>query len=271
MPNSYSGQVCLITGGASGIGKELVLAFLTEGATVHALDVSQKALDLLKEELAHFPHLHLHCLDVSDRAAVLKTTQNILHQSKRIDLLINNAGITLLEETHHAKFEDWKRILDVNYHGALLLIGCVYPHMITQKSGHIVNVASIAGHAGYCTASAYATSKAALIGFSHTLASEAHRHQIKISIVYPSYVQTNLFSGGKFEVWKPSEIASTFLTPPLSPKEAAQHIIKGIRKKKSNIIFPLSGLIFFLLSSWFPTAAGILQKRLLTKYRRHHP
>ena len=270
---TYKDKICLVTGAGSGIGKELVQQLLTEGAKVYALDISTDRLDQLQGETSHSDKLRTITTDISNFQEMERAAAQVQKESGHLDLLINNAGVTLIEETKNVSFQDWKRILDINYLGTLHGVRAFYPAMVKRGQGHIANVASLAGHSGYATAQAYAASKAAVIGFTRIMEIEARTRGIRISTVNPSYVSSNIFNDSLSDDWTDEKITSTFMTKPMSSAEAAGHALDGLRRGKKIITFPFSGRLLYWASSWAPWSIHPLQKLLLKKFliAKKHP
>jgi NADP-dependent 3-hydroxy acid dehydrogenase YdfG len=267
MAESYRNKVCVVTGAGAGIGRCLVRILSEEGAVVYGLDVSGARLDALAEELGTGASFRPITADVSSRQDMEAAAKQIQDETPQVDLLINNAGVTLLAETADVTFAQWKRILDINFLGVLHGVHYFYPAMVVRGAGQIANIASIAGAGGYASAQAYATSKGAVIGLTRSLEVEARTHGVHVCNVCPSYVATEIFSDSLGEGWTEESIRKTFMTPPVSSEIAARAIISGIRKRKKNVVFPLTGRLLYWITSWCPLLLVPLQKSLLKRYR----
>lgn len=271
MAESYTDKTCVVTGAGSGIGQALVTALLAEGATVYALDVRADRLEKLAAEASEGAALHTAEVDISNRESMAAVAERIHSEAGQVDLLINNAGVTLLAETADVSFADWRRLLDINYLGVLHGVHYFYPAMVKRGGGHIANVASVAGSAGYATAQAYATSKAAVIGFTRSLEVEARTHGVYVTNVCPSYVDSAIFDDALSTGWNAERVRATFLTKPVTPELAAEKILAGLRRKRKMIVFPFTGRFLHWLSRWCPIPIGGLQRSLLKKYRAARP
>lgn len=271
MSDSYQGKVCVVTGGGEGIGKAVVTALLAEGAKVYALDLHPERLKDLENGARGAGSLTALEVDVIDREGMAAVADRIHAEAGEVDLLINNAGVTHLDETIDMTFEKWRRVLDVNFLGTLHGVFHFYPAMVKRGAGHIVNVASIAGVSGYATAQAYAASKGAVIGFTRSLQVEAKMHGVTVTDVSPSYVETQIFDDALCDGWDKEKIEQTFMTPPLSAERAAASILAGVRKRKKTVVFPFSGRFLHWMSRWCPFVLGGIQKMLLKKYRAVRP
>ena len=267
MPESYRDNVCVVTGAGSGIGRELVCLLVAEGAVVYGLDVSAPRLDELARDLGEGTAFHAIPLDVGCRRDMESASKRIHDEAGSVDLLINNAGVTLLAETASVTFEQWRRVLDINFLGVLHGVHFFYPPMAKRGGGQIANVASIAGNSGYASAQAYATSKGAVIGLTRSLEVEAKTHGVHVCNICPSYVATRIFGDALEDGWTEDCIRKTFMTAPISSGQAAQAIMAGIRKRKKTLVFPLTGHLLYGLTNWFPAGLMVLQKMLLKRFR----
>ncbi len=187
------GKVCIITGGASGIGKAAVKLFLEEGAIVVACDVNESALEALKKELSQFEdRLIVEKLDVRNFEQAMMISKKVYERFGKIDVLVNNAGVTrdaLLEKMSE---EDWDFVIDVNLKGVFNMTKAVYPYMLEQGEGSIINTSSIVGVFGNIGQTNYAASKAGIIGMTKTWAKEFTRKgaKIRVNAVAPGFIMT---------------------------------------------------------------------------------
>jgi len=186
----FAGQVAVITGGASGIGLAVAQRLAAEGARVSAWDISKSALDEAGSVLAQKIEF-----DQADEGAAVRAAALTMKEFGRIDVLVVSAGITgpnvpLIDYPTDA----WRKVIDVNLNGAFYVNRAVVPHMLAKQYGRIINMASVAGKEGNPNASAYSTSKAALIGMTKSLAKELAKTGITVNAVTPAAVRTAIFS-----------------------------------------------------------------------------
>jgi 2-dehydro-3-deoxy-L-rhamnonate dehydrogenase (NAD+) len=180
----FSGRTAVITGGASGLGKAVACRIVQEGGIVCLWDVSTESLRTAQEEVGS---THVAALDVSDHAAVAAAAQQTLRKLGRIDILVNSAGITgATAAVQSFPLDSWHRTLAINVNGVFYTCRETIPCMLANGYGRIVNVASVAGKEGNPNASAYSTSKAAVIGFTKSLGKELATCGILVNAIAPA-------------------------------------------------------------------------------------
>jgi 3-oxoacyl-[acyl-carrier protein] reductase len=184
----FAGQVAVVTGGASGIGRATAERLAGEGARVSIWDVSAESLancDFAAQKIE---------LDQSDQKAVAQAAERTAGELGQIDVLVVSAGITGPNMTvMDYPADEWRRVLDVNVNGLFYCNQAVAPFMVRQGYGRIVNIASIAGKEGNPNASAYSTSKAAVVGFTKSFGKELATSGVVVNAVTPAAVRTPIF------------------------------------------------------------------------------
>ncbi|MBN1298178.1 MAG: 3-oxoacyl-[acyl-carrier-protein] reductase [Actinobacteria bacterium] len=188
-------KVCLVTGGASGIGKKISEYFLVEGAKVYIIDISYEAAESVIagfENIFGKDRIYFKKASVTDQAAIEQCIGEIIAAEGTIDVLVNNAGITADNLLLRMSLEDWKKVIDINLTGAFICSKSAIRHMVKNKSGRIINISSIVGvrgNAGQCN---YSASKAGLIGFTKSLAKEVAIRNINVNAIAPGYIETEM-------------------------------------------------------------------------------
>jgi 3-oxoacyl-[acyl-carrier protein] reductase len=188
------GQKALVTGGSRGIGREIVLAFLRNGASVYYVDLNPG--ESLEEYQSIAKEMGVEVFykegNVADEQTITATTEEILSESGGLDILVNNAGITRDGLIFRMSAEDWTNVLTINLTSAFYLSKAVSRAMIKQRSGSIVNVASIVGMIGNAGQTNYSASKAGLIGFTKSLAREVAGRNVRVNAVAPGFIKTKM-------------------------------------------------------------------------------
>jgi 3-oxoacyl-[acyl-carrier protein] reductase len=185
-------RIAVVTGGASGLGLAIVERLSQSGASCVVWDYDPKALSALQHKLGGVTGLET---DVSSFDAVMKATAETLRLHSKIDILINNAGITgATAKVWDYPVEEWARVFRINVDGPFYCSKTVVPHMRQAGYGRIVNIASVAGKDGNPNASGYSASKAAVIALTKSLGKELADTDIRVNCVTPAAVKTPLFS-----------------------------------------------------------------------------
>ena len=184
-------KIVIITGAASGIGKEIAMLFVKEGAKVVVADVNEKAGEELVARINDVGGDGLFApLDVSDREQSRKMVEAAMEKYGKIDVLINNAGITQDAFLSKMTEEQWDRVIEVNLTGVFNCIQAVVGVMLKQENGVIINASSISGLYGNVGQINYASAKAGLIGMTKTLAKELGKKGIRVNAIAPGFIAT---------------------------------------------------------------------------------
>lgn len=198
-----TGDVIVITGGASGIGRALALAASKAGAQVVVCDMNDEAMASLAQET---PVIATRKLDVSDRTAVVATFRGIEEEFGHIDGLVCGAAIQPRANIHEMDPSEWERVIAVNLNGVVWCYQAAIDGMIARRRGSIVAFSSGLAHQGWPKASAYAASKAGLIAFLKSAAKEVAEHRVKVNVVWPGVIDTPQYRaanpGQENDSWK---------------------------------------------------------------------
>lgn len=181
-------KVAVITGAASGIGLETANRFIREGAIIAACDCNEDALREAGEKLGE--QYHIYTIDISKHDNVKKTVGRIVSDLKKIDILINNAGITKDNFLVNMPESDFDAVINVNLKGTYNTTKAVVPYMIEKGGGTILNASSVVGIYGNVGQTNYAASKAGIIGMTKAWAKEFARYKIRVNAVAPGFIKT---------------------------------------------------------------------------------
>lgn len=191
-----AGHVALVTGASQGIGRACALALAESGAHVAlAARNEEKLAAVVKEIEAKAGTAAAFRMDVADEDSVKTAVKSALERFGKIDILINNAGITKDTLLLRMKRADWDLVLQTNLNGAFYCTQAVLPPMLKQRWGRIVNISSVFGQMGQVGQANYAASKAGLIGFTMAMAREVASRNITVNAVAPGYVETAMTQG----------------------------------------------------------------------------
>jgi len=188
------GKISIVTGGAMGIGREIVLRLARDGSDIAVVDIEKEGGQETAKEVRSMGRKSLVFeVDVSQWDQVRDMVDGVLAQFNKVDILINCAGIVgPLVPLWEYSVEDWDRVMAINLRGTVLCCKAVIVPMLKQKSGRIVNMASIAGKDGNPMMNGYSTSKAAVIGFTKSLAKEVAQENIIVNCIAPTVVETRI-------------------------------------------------------------------------------
>lgn len=233
-----AGKVSVVTGAASGIGRATALAFAAAGSDLLVADIDEAGLADVEASIRRMGRKAAAVrTDVSKADDVEAMIAKALSEFGRIDLLMNNAGIGLTGEMRYLSLEDWQRIVGINLWGPIYGIHFALPHLIRQRSGHIVNVASSAGLIASPGMSAYSTTKFGIVGLSEVLRTELARFGIGVTVVCPGFVRTNIFKTTVIRGAKDPEEARKLPSWLGIPAEAcARDILRAVQKNRFLII-----------------------------------
>lgn len=188
--NRHHGKVVIITGGETGIGKEMARTFLQQGAYVELIGIGEKDLVATKMEFGSNCSYQIH--DITDTDNTKNIIANIYQRHKKVDVLINNAGIHQKKPTDTMTVPEFQKMLDIHVIGAFSLTSELLPIMKEQRSGSIVFMASMAALIGLPEVISYAAAKSAYLGMVRSLASEVSPKGIRVNAIAPGWIDTPL-------------------------------------------------------------------------------
>ena len=185
-------KIAIVTGGAQGFGLDIAKKFINSGAQVRVWDNDENELNkVIKKE--NNENLKYDVVDVTDFESVNKTVRNL--KNSKIDILINNAGITgPTAELWNYSVDDWNKVINVNLNGTYICCKLIVPLMIKNNYGRIVNIASVSGKDGNANASAYSSAKAGVLGLTKSLGKELAQYNIAVNAVTPAGAKTRILN-----------------------------------------------------------------------------
>ena len=229
----FSNKVVVITGASSGIGEASAIEFSKRKSSVVLVARRKENLVSVAKNLTKYGNEVLVCqCDVSEWQEVEQMSRTVLDKFGKIDVLVNNAGFAIYGSVLELKVEEIESQMETNYFGMVYAIKAFLPKMLEQKTGHIVNVASVAGSFGLPGIASYCASKFAMLGFSEGLYHELKGTGIGITVVSPIMVQTNFFNHSSFKSMPKYSPTS------LNSKTVAKAIVKASSSPRLEIIVP---------------------------------
>src|SRR5712672_733870 len=189
----FDGKVAIITGAASGIGKEIALRFAAEGGIPVIADLNLDAADATAREIkTKGPDAFAVGMNVADEAAVEKGVADTIAKYGRIDVLVSNAGIQIVKPVVDFSFADWKKLLSIHLDGAFLTTKACLKHMYAAKSGSVVYMGSVHSKEASKLKAPYVTAKHGLLGLCRVVAKEGAQYNVRANVVCPGFVRTPL-------------------------------------------------------------------------------
>ncbi|MFC1478619.1 SDR family NAD(P)-dependent oxidoreductase [Candidatus Margulisiibacteriota bacterium] len=267
-PDYFNDKVAIVTGASSGIGEALVKELAAQGASVVLASRNEQKLQVISKEIisnngkaAVFP------VDVTDPDAVNGMVSNVYKRFGRIDMLFNNAGIGMVGEVRDMILDHWQKVINVNLMGVIYGINAVYPIMVDQGYGQIVNISSGTGLHPEPLSAAYAASKYAVTGLSQTLRLEAVGLGIKVNAVYPGLTDTKILENFTCINLDRKKIVDMIPYKAMSAQRCVQLILKGVIKNKADIILTRDEKLACLLNRISPSLISLFMKYYVNKFR----
>ena len=255
-------RIAIVTGGGSGIGAALSRALAARGDTVIVADIDGESAERIAGEVKGIAAK----VDVRDAAAVQSLVDDTVAAHGRLDLMFNNAGIAVGGAVLDLTIPHWDRIIDVNLRGVVHGVQAAYPVMAKQRSGSIINTASMAGLTAPPYLAPYVATKHAVVGLSLALRGEAKAHKVNVTVVCPGWVDTPILdSTGPEDLPQvpgldpgaAREVAQK-MGPLYSPDALAQDVLRAVDRKKAIVIAPRSARVLWRASRMSPTGLAAL-------------
>ena len=269
----YNEPVAVITGAASGIGRALAITLADKGYHLALADKDIGGLEILQQQIeAKGVECFIASLDVSDNPAFIVFAQQINDKFNRIDMLFNNAGVSLIDTVENQTLEDFHWIMNINFWGVVHGTNAFLPYLKASPSAHIVNISSIFGLLSLPLQSAYNASKYAVRGFTEALKMEMAGSNLAVHCVHPGGIKTNITNNAKVStntIPKSQLIADFNKQAKTTAEQAAEIILAGIDKKQRRILVGEDAILLDGVAREFPDTyedilgfeKGVLDKR----------
>ncbi len=250
--NYFNGKAAIVTGGASGIGRSLCHELARRGAVVVVADVNGEGATKVASEIGVEigGRVFGRALDVTDAAKVKALVDEVSAEHGHLDFMFNNAGVSVAGDARDLTLEHWRRVLDVNLWGVIHGTDAAYRVMVRQGFGHIVNTSSLSGLIPFPTNLPYCTTKHAVVGLSQSLRAEGADLGVRVSVVCPGYVQSNIFQSTEMVGISGEAKARVIASNPfgyMDTNKAAKAILDGVARNQAVIVFPGWAKAFWLL------------------------
>jgi short-subunit dehydrogenase len=259
----FTNKVVAITGGTDGIGKALVEQFLSLGAKVATCSRTQEKLNLLKHEFSGKPLLTL-VADVSNEEDCKNFIEKTQEEFNGIDILINNAGISMRALLKDTELSTLKKVMDINFWGTVYCTKFALDSIIKNK-GTIVGVSSVAGYRGLPGRSGYSASKFAVNGWLEAVRTELLDSGVNVMWVCPGFTQSNIRNAALNAEAKPQGESPLNESKLMTAEECAHHIIKAIAKRKRSLVLTFTGKQTIFLNKFFPAWTDTLTRKFFFK------
>jgi len=258
----FKDKVVWVTGASSGIGRATAVALSKEGAKL--IISGRHANNLLdtKEACINKKNVHIIPFDLAKYNDFSHVVFSAVNFYGHIDILINNGGISQRSLAEETSIEVDERLIKVNYLGTVALTKALLPHFIKRHTGRFVVVTSVTGKIGTPLRSGYAASKHALHGFFDSLRAEVYKYNIKVTLICPGFVQTNVSRNALTARGKPQNKMDKATQNGITPQKLAQGILKAIRKDKQEKAIGQKEINAIFIKRFFPKLAAVLIRKI---------
>jgi short-subunit dehydrogenase len=256
----FTGQVCVVTGAASGIGRALALELARRGAQVVVSDIDLAGAQGVVEAIERMrPGAgSAHALDVTDADAVAALVAQV----------VETAGIAVGGDARDLTVAHWRKVVEVNLMGVIHGADAAFKAMAAQGHGHLVNISSLSGLIPFPTNAPYGATKHAVVGLSHALRIEGEDLGVKVSVVCPGFIDTNIFAASEVLNADRERLMAANPFKKVSADEAAQRILEGVEKNRAVIIFPLYAHLMWALFRLTPALLTPFGRRMIRDFRK---
>ncbi|APZ45862.1 short chain dehydrogenase [Polaribacter reichenbachii] len=260
---SFNDKIIWITGASSGIGKALAIQLSNQNAKLILSSRKKEGLELVKNQCKNKDDVKIITLDLEDYSNLQHKADEAIAVFGKVDILINNGGISQRSFASETNIEVDKRIMDINYLGTVALTKAILPHFIKNKNGHFVVTTSIVGKIGTPLRSSYAASKHALHGFFDSLRAEQHQNKIAVTLVCPGFVNTNVSKNALTGDGTPQEKMDVATENGIQPERFAKLMAKAIKNRKEEVyIAGVKEKLGVYVKRFFPKIFSVMVRKL---------
>ncbi len=249
---SFNDKVIWITGASSGIGEAMAYAFAGKGAHLIVSARNTKRLNEVKDRCSSPEHHLVLPLDLADSSIYSDSVRTVLDKFGRIDMLINNGGISQRSFALQTSLDTDRRIMETNFFGTVALTKSVLPSMLERGSGHIIVISSLVGKLGTPLRSTYSASKHALHGFFDSLRAELSAKGIKVLIVCPGFIRTNISINALCADGSCHGVMDDAQADGMTPEVCAEKIIQAVEQGKDEVLIGGKELLGVYLNRFVP-------------------
>ncbi len=267
--NKYNNQTALITGACGGLGSALAKALAASGCHLALVDINNDKLQALTAELKAYPvNVSTHCCDIGDIAAITTLQSEVSAQHATLNLLINNAGITLQKSAENHSHQDWRRVFHVNWWGTVNCCSVFLPLLKQGHNAHIVNISSMAAYYGLPSQASYSSSKAAVLAYSEALRAELAADGIGVTTIHPGAIKTEMISATLQESDNLDQAKKNYALATRWGVEAdtvARKILTAVYNNRRQLRVGVDAHILYFVARTMPNSLGRVLARVFKK------
>lgn len=260
----FQNQVVWITGASSGIGEALARAFAAEGAQLILSARRQSELERVAATCIGARSVDVVPLDLADVGALAAKTDEVIRRVGRIDIMVHNAGVSQRALALDTSLDVDRRLMDINYFAVVAITKALLPHMLQIRAGRFVVISSVMGLFGAKLRTAYSASKHALHGFFESLESECHGDGIRVTMVCPGYVQTNISKNALRGDGSAHAVMDDATADGLTPESVAASILNAVANDRAMIVPARKELLAVYLKRFAPSVLARILRDVKT-------
>ena len=269
----FCNKVAAITGAGSGIGRALAVNLAKEGCHLALADVNEPELHATGAMIRDGSRVSLHRVDVADRGQVHKFADDTVKEHGCADIVINNAGVVVVETLEDVTYEDFEWVFGIDFWGVVYGCKAFLPYLKKRPEAHIVNISSINAMVPLANNGPYSAAKSAVMGFTETLIQELKGTSVQVSCVHPGGVKTNIarnarfFKGANPNLPQNKWVKLFDRITRTSADQAAKVIISGMRRNKRRIMVGTDAQLMDILKRLAPVLANLATGRIMRRIR----